>query len=178
MTHICVANPSSSLIGLGGDLQNSVRPRWVLIGPLGTNFSEISNIFTEENAFENVVWKMTTNLSRPQCVKLVQSDLMIWSPCLYYVFYRTSLRKFWQDYIMSETPNWVILEDVIRKQKRNVEKPWWRHQMETFSILQAFCEGNQPATGRFPSQKPVTNVWANNRNPVIWDAIALIMSSL
>ena len=29
VTHICVANPSISLIGPGGDLQNSVRPRWV-----------------------------------------------------------------------------------------------------------------------------------------------------
>ena len=29
MTHICVTNPSIFLIGPGGDLQNSVRPRWV-----------------------------------------------------------------------------------------------------------------------------------------------------
>ena len=28
VTHICVANPSISLIVPGGDLQNSVRPRW------------------------------------------------------------------------------------------------------------------------------------------------------
>ena len=31
VTHICVTNPSISLIGPGGDLQNSVRPRWVLM---------------------------------------------------------------------------------------------------------------------------------------------------
>ena len=29
VSHICVANPFISLIGPGGDLQNSVRPRWV-----------------------------------------------------------------------------------------------------------------------------------------------------
>ena len=29
VTHICVANPSISLKDPGGDLQNSVRPRWV-----------------------------------------------------------------------------------------------------------------------------------------------------
>ena len=29
MTHICVANPSISLIAPGGDPENSVRPRWV-----------------------------------------------------------------------------------------------------------------------------------------------------
>ena len=33
---------------------------------------------------------------------------------------------------------------------------WWRHQMETFSVLLALCEGNPPVTGGFPSQRPVT----------------------
>ena len=33
---------------------------------------------------------------------------------------------------------------------------WWRHQMETFSTLLAFCVGNSPVTGEFPSQRPVT----------------------
>ena len=34
--------------------------------------------------------------------------------------------------------------------------PWWRHQMETFSALQALCAGNSPVTGEFFSQRPVT----------------------
>ena len=33
---------------------------------------------------------------------------------------------------------------------------WWRHQMETFSALQAFCVGNSLVTGEFPAQRPVT----------------------
>ena len=33
---------------------------------------------------------------------------------------------------------------------------WWRHQMETFSALLAFCAGKSPVTGKFPSQRPVT----------------------
>ena len=33
---------------------------------------------------------------------------------------------------------------------------WWRHQMETFSGLLAFSGGYSPATGEFPSQRPVT----------------------
>ena len=32
----------------------------------------------------------------------------------------------------------------------------WRHQMETFSVLQALCVGNSPVTGEFPSQRSVT----------------------
>ena len=46
----------------------------LLIGPLGTNFSEILieiHIFSffQENAFEYVVWKKVAILTRPQCAK-------------------------------------------------------------------------------------------------------------
>ena len=63
--------------------------------------------------------------------------------------------------------------------------------METFSALLDLCEGNSPVTGEFPSQRPVTqsfdvffDLHLNKRLsktmeiPVIWDAIALIMTSL
>ena len=33
---------------------------------------------------------------------------------------------------------------------------WWRHQMETFSVLLALCAGNSAVTGEFPSQRSVT----------------------
>ena len=35
-------------------------------------------------------------------------------------------------------------------------RPWWRHQMETFSALLALCAGNSPVPGEFPAQRPVT----------------------
>ena len=60
---------------------NGLSPGWcqaifwinaviLLIGPLGTNFSEIlveihTNIFVKENEFENIVWKW-----RPLCLGL------------------------------------------------------------------------------------------------------------
>ena len=37
---------------------------------------------------------------------------------------------------------------------RNIS--WWRHQMETFSVLLAICAGNSPVPGEFPAQRPVT----------------------
>ena len=48
---------------------------------------------------------------------------------------------------------------------------WWRHQMEIFSALLAFCVGNSSVTGEFPSQRPVTRsfdvfficAWINSR---------------
>ena len=63
--------------------------------------------------------------------------------------------------------------------------------METFSALLAFCVGNSPVTGEVPAQGPVTRsfgvffdlrlkptVEQTMETPVIWDAIALIMTSL
>ena len=32
----------------------------------------------------------------------------------------------------------------------------WRHQMEAFSALTAFCAGNTPVTGELPTQRPMT----------------------
>ena len=59
--HICIGK--LTIIGL----DNGLSPGWrqaiiwtnagiLVIGPLGTNFSEISYIFIEENVIENVVW--------------------------------------------------------------------------------------------------------------------------
>ena len=36
------------------------------------------------------------------------------------------------------------------------KRPWWRHQMKTFSALLAICTGNSPVPGEFPAQRPVT----------------------
>ena len=62
----------------------------------------------------------------------------------------------------------------------------WHHQMETFSVLLALCEGNPSVTGDFPSQRPVMlscdvffdphlNIEQTIKMPVIRDTIALIM---
>ena len=63
--------------------------------------------------------------------------------------------------------------------------------METFSALLALCEGKPPVTGGFPPQRPVTQsidvfFWSAPEQTVeqkvemsvIWDTIALIMTSL
>ena len=78
MMHMCVGN----LTIMGSD--NGLLPGWyqviiwtsagiLLIGPSGIRFSdiviEIQSFFIEQNAIRNVVYKMATILSRPQCVK-------------------------------------------------------------------------------------------------------------
>ena len=76
--HICVSK--LTIIGSDNGLSPGRRQAiiWanagiLLIGPLGTNLSEILiEIYTfslKKNAFENVVWEMAAILFRPQCVK-------------------------------------------------------------------------------------------------------------
>ena len=33
---------------------------------------------------------------------------------------------------------------------------WWRHEMETYSVLLVICAGNSPVPGEYPTQMPVT----------------------
>ena len=61
------------------------------------------------------------------------------------------------------------------KYVNNLLISWWRHDMITFSSLVIHCEGNQPITGGFPSQKgqygtsmfslllALTSCWINSR---------------
>ena len=41
-------------------------------------------------------------------------------------------------------------------QRSSGVETWWRHQMETFSMLLAICAGNSLVPGEFPAQRPVT----------------------
>ena len=81
MTHICVSK--LTIIGSDNGLSPGRRQAitWtnvgiLLIGPLGTNFSEML-IKIQENPFENVVWKMAAILSWPQCVKIQHKRIML-----------------------------------------------------------------------------------------------------
>ena len=44
---------------------------------LQRRFNRYSNIFIQENPFQNVVWKMAAILSRPQCVKEQKSNVVV-----------------------------------------------------------------------------------------------------
>ena len=46
--------------------------------------------------------------------------------------------------------------EIPRKIRKYRSNSWWRHQLETFSAIQAFCVGHSPATGEFPAQRPMT----------------------
>ena len=78
VTHICVSKLAiiGSDNGLSPDRRQAIiwtNAGLLLIGHLGTNFSEILieilKIFIQENAIESVVCETVAILSRPQCVK-------------------------------------------------------------------------------------------------------------
>ena len=70
----------------------------------------------------------------------------LWAPTRYETVskHHAEIVKYWGN---SEIPG------KLRKYRNN---SWWRHQLETFSAILAFCVGNSPVIGEFPAQRPVT----------------------
>ena len=59
--------------------------------------------------------------------------------------------------LIQDAPAIGIAIGLIRPSDRRLcAHSWWRHQMETFSALLAFCAGNSPVPSGFPTQRPVT----------------------
>ena len=93
-------------------------------------------------------------------------------------------RSIYKEYFSNE------IAKICSVYKTKTNRAWWRHQMATFSALLALCEGNSPVTGEFPSQRTVARnfdfLWSTSEQtveqsietPVLWDAIALIMTPL
>ena len=59
---------------------------------------------------------------------------------------------------MSSKSDWCSTLVVAMIYTTSFVMTWWRHQMETFSALLAFCAGNSPVNSpsEFPAQRPVT----------------------
>ena len=85
---------------------------WTLGNKIKWNLNRDLNIFIQENAFENGVWKMAAVLSRPQCVKRRQLH-----PTAF------EIRTCKYNYIQPKTMNvitWLCLNTLRSRQK-------WRH---------------------------------------------------
>ena len=102
------------------------------------NFNQNPNIFIQENAFENVVCEMASNLSRPRCVKIWarHDDVIKW--------------KHFPRY-------WPFVRGIPRSPVNSPHKGQWRGAL-MFSLI--------------------STVEQIMETLVIWDATALIMTSL
>ena len=88
------------------------------------NLNQISNIFVQEIAFENVVCKMASILSRPQWVNMLRPELNRW---------HSNGCHFAED-IFKFATTW---HPKLTHEGKINGVSWWRHQMETFSALLA-----------------------------------------
>ena len=75
--------------------------------------------------------------------------IKLWLKCFHVVYITTSYQWFrciitWSN---GDRLNYQWITNITT---------WWRHQIETFFALLAFCEGNPMFTGGFPSQRLVT----------------------
>ena len=93
-------------------------------------------------------------------------------PYLSYTWYAVKTTKIWQLLLNKKSikspmfsdkdlgyTNYGVIEGGPEYQSRFrllSSYPWWRHQMETFSLLLAICAGNSPVPCEFPAQRPVT----------------------
>ena len=50
----------------------------------------------------------------------------------------------------------VCFCNIIWRISSQLNKTWWRHQMETYSALLAICARNSPVTGEFPTKRLVS----------------------
>ena len=145
VTHICVSK--LTIIGSDNGLSPGRRQAiiwtnaWILlIWTLGTNFSEIisniSCIFIQENAFENVIWKKAAILSGPQCVKTElglpqDNEMKVWNTVLSWTGAHLNSRP----YFPIAHPNKVCLQHMMITHSSHVVRPLAMALLEIFHLL-------------------------------------------
>ena len=91
--------------------------------------------------------KMINHITRPK-TKHWTHNRHHTSPPLSFRFEQKKNR--WQLINFNDKRPFKDWHDHVRKHS------WWRHQMETFSVLLALCEGDSSVIRELPSQRPVT----------------------
>ena len=161
VTHICV-NKLTTIGSDNGRRQATIWPNVgiVLIGPLRTNFSEILteiHIFLfQENAFENVVWKMAAIFSRPQCVTVNFQRT---------AYISTALRLKYDAFTMtSHGCQGVENHRQLNFLFSNLFSPG--NNMISKYRITGICEGNVRGIHPWPLVSP-------HKEPIMWKAFAL-----
>ena len=72
----------------------------------------------------------------------------------------------------------VYMKDPSYQEPGQQKHIWWRHQMETSSALNSPHKGQWRRAFMFLWSASWINGWVSNRGALIWDAIALIVTSL
>ena len=165
MTHICVSN--QTIIGSDNGLSPGRRQAiiWtnaglLIIGPLGTNFSEILiEILTF--SFKKMRLKVSSAKRRPFCLGL--NVLMNRGPgltSLYWgLFYLTlQWRHNDHDSVSNHQPHGCLLKRLFARRSKKTSK----------RRVTGLCAGNSPGTGEFPAQRAsnaeYVSIWWRNHD--------------
>ena len=100
---------------------------WTLMNKLNWNFKWNLHIFAQDNTVENVAWKMSAILSRPQCVKLL----------VLYLFWINQENKV----IMKYVSNISVYYNAWAKKKKNPSNLYCN---QTPKLLVSSCSGLYP----------------------------------
>ena len=156
VTHICVVKLTiiSSDNGLSPGRHQAIiwtNAGILLIGPfiLHWNDNQDSYIFIQENAFENIVWKMAAILSRPQCVNVVLYRTIY----PYWLLLPLLWRHNGHGSVSNHQPHDCLLSRLFRRRSKKTSK----------LRVTGLCAGNSPGTGEFPAQMA-----SNSENVSIW----------
>ena len=137
MTLICVSKLTTigSYNGLAPGRRQAIiwTNAGMLIGPLGSNFSEILvEILTF--SFKQMQLKVSSAKWRPFCLCLNGLNIENYSIVVRLIQICSALYHLYS----------------------SARHPWWRHPRELFSASLAICAGNSPVTVEFPTQTPMT----------------------
>ena len=176
MVHICDGNQAIT------DSDNGLSPCrhqaiiWtnvgtLLIGPFGTNFSEIS---IQIHTF----WFKKVHLKCPFCLSI---NVLISQPTsiLYYAFpFKISFSLRWRHNgchsVSNHQPRECLLRRLIRRTSKKISK----------LRVTGLCEGNSPDTGEFPAQmasnaENVSIWWRHHVNSInIWVPFQILWASV
>ena len=156
--HICVGK----LTIIGSDNGLSPERRQAIIWTkLQWNFNQNSNIFIQENAFENVICEMTSILSRPQCVNRKRKRR--------YGFVFITLSNFLKTYTLPYS--WASHWKLIQLLTRGIYKT--DDVVVTQTIIKGYYIEYQSTSGR-----TWTRLWTHQRHrisgPRAWAMISFV----
>ena len=68
----------------------------------------------------------------------------------------TIINQWCKDARMTGRTTCYLVGIALAMERRSWDRPWRRHQMETFSALLGICAWNSSVPGEFPTKRPVT----------------------
>ena len=119
---------------------------WTLGNKLNWNLNRNVYVFIQENAFENVVWKMAAILSRPQCVKMKELRHVCSDEKAKLIILQIMPLGKCTIFQQVQKKNNNLLIFALTDRNENAWKLklnyWWLHDLANHFILLVHCERN------------------------------------